>query len=158
MTAASPIASRAESARTSPVETFVSRLECVRQRGAGQWSACCPAHPDNGPSLSIREVDEGRVLLHCFAGCHVDQIVAAVGLELTDLFPPRPQGGRGTSPLKRRHLLGAGQALELLAGESNLVAVAASNIAHGVALGDADRARVLQAAGRIAYLRQEMTF
>jgi len=54
-------------------------------------------------------------------------------------------------------LLTAGQALELLHDESNLVAVAAANIAHGVELGDDDRARVLSAAARIAYLREEAT-
>jgi len=93
------------------------------------------------------------VLLRCWHGCDADAVVAAIGLELTDLFPPRESSaGRP----RRRRLLTAGQALGLLADESNLVAVAASSVAHGIDLSDADRARVLQAAGRIAYLRQEV--
>lgn len=54
-------------------------------------------------------------------------------------------------------MLPAGQALQILADESNLVAVAAANLAHGVAISDLDRARLLQAAGRIALLRHEVS-
>jgi protein tyrosine phosphatase len=48
--------------------------------------ACCPAHNDKNPSLSIKETKDGDVLLHCFAGCGVDDVVAALGLEMSDLF------------------------------------------------------------------------
>ena len=51
------------------------------------WIACCPAHDDRNPSLSITDGDDGKVLLHCHAGCSVDQIVSAAGLDLKDLFP-----------------------------------------------------------------------
>jgi len=36
--------------------------------------ACCPAHRDRNPSLSIRE-DGGRVLVHCHAGCPQHQVI-----------------------------------------------------------------------------------
>lgn len=45
--------------------------------------------------------------------------------------------------------LPARDALVVLAGEANLVAVAAANVAHGVVLSQVDLSRVLQAAGRI---------
>ena len=140
-------------------DTVVSRLEQVRRRSPDQVSARCPAHDDKGPSLSVRGLPDGRCLLHCFAGCKVHEVVSAIGLELTDLFPPRDDtsASSGAGPERRRRLLSAGHALALLSDESCLVAVAASNVAHGVALSDDDRARVLQAAGRIAYLQQEST-
>ena len=50
------------------------------------WSAQCPAHDDRDPSLSIREAGDGTVLLHCFAGCSTDEVVAALGLGMFDLF------------------------------------------------------------------------
>ena len=134
-------------------DMLLLRLQNVRARGPGQWSARCPAHRDKGPSLSIKELPDGRVLVHCFAGCSVDEVVGAAGLDVADLFPPREsQGG----PLQRRRLLVAPQALELLHDEAQLVALCAVNIGHGVALTDAERARVLQAAARIAYLRDEV--
>ena len=142
-------------------DTVVSRLEQVRRRSPDQVSARCPAHDDKVPSLSVRGLPDGRVLMKCFAGCTVHEVVSAIGLDVADLFPPRDDTSasvsNGAGPERRRRLLSAGQALALLSDESCLVAVAASNVAHGVTLTDDDRARVLQAAGRIAYLQQEAT-
>jgi hypothetical protein len=50
------------------------------------WMAQCPAHEDGEPSLSIREGDDGRALLNCFASCHVTAVCDALGLSLSDLF------------------------------------------------------------------------
>jgi CHC2 zinc finger len=71
----------------TPLAGILSNLSKVRKSGAG-WLACCPAHPDKGPSLSLKEGDDGRVLLHCFAGCATADVVAAMGLPMADLFPP----------------------------------------------------------------------
>ena len=73
--------------RRSPVERVLERLEDVRQVGEGRWMARCPAHPDRRPSLSIAEGADGRALVHCFSGCRSQEIVAAIGLTLRDLFP-----------------------------------------------------------------------
>ena len=70
----------------SPVERVLNHLKGVRSSLRG-WVACCPAHADREPSLSIGEGDEGQVLLKCFAGCSLEHIVAAMGLTVTDLFP-----------------------------------------------------------------------
>lgn len=93
------------------------------------------------------------MLLYCFAGCGAAAVVAALGMELTDLFPPREKTGR--EPTRYPRLLTAGQALELLETEARLVAVAACNVAHGVVLNQTDLDRLTQAAGRIAWLREE---
>ena len=137
----------------APIDNVLAALEKVRQRAPGQWSARCPAHSDKGPSLSVRESTEGAVLLHCFAGCGVASIVAAMGLDMADLFPPRTLSGR--EPKRTPRLLTPAQALELLDSEALLVAVAAANVAHGVVLTQADRERIAQAARRIGWLRQE---
>lgn len=70
-------------------ESILSRLDRVRQTGQNTWLARCPAHPDRSPSLSVRELDDGCVLIHCFAGCDTAAILSAVGLEFADLFPPK---------------------------------------------------------------------
>ena len=41
------------------------------------WTACCPAHDDRDPSLSIRDGADGRVLVHCHAGCSQDKVIAS---------------------------------------------------------------------------------
>ncbi len=48
--------------------------------------AKCPAHDDHNPSLSIKQGNDGRTLLHCFAGCRVEDICAAIGITTADLF------------------------------------------------------------------------
>jgi hypothetical protein len=67
------------------LEAILARLRGVRSNASG-WIARCPAHEDRSPSLSVAEGEGGRVLLHCFAGCSPDSIVAALGLKLSDLF------------------------------------------------------------------------
>ena len=65
-----------------------------RAAGGNRFQARCPAHGDRSPSLSIGEGLDGRVLLHCFAGCHTDAILAALNLSRKDRFqgpPPAPE-------------------------------------------------------------------
>lgn len=135
------------------VESLLSRLDGVRKRSAGQWSAKCPSHDDGSPSLSIKEHSDGRILMHCFGGCAVRDVVDALGLDLEDLFPPKAD----RAPVERRSLLTASQALEILAQESLLVATAAGNVSNGVRLSPDDRQRLFQAAGRISYLRSQIS-
>ncbi|MCY1206635.1 hypothetical protein D9M72_182090 [compost metagenome] len=68
------------------LQQFLRRLEDVSSSARG-FTARCPAHDDRNPSLSIKEGDDGRVLLHCFAGCTPQEVVADLGLTLADLFP-----------------------------------------------------------------------
>ena len=67
------------------VDEILDQLERVRKNAHG-WTAACPAHEDRAPSLSIAEGDDGRILLHCFAGCPTDRVCATLGLRLSDLF------------------------------------------------------------------------
>ena len=71
----------------SLLDDLTARLEGVRKQGKG-LVAKCPAHNDNRPSLSVREGDDGRVLLFCHAGCTFKQVVAALGLKESDCMPP----------------------------------------------------------------------
>ena len=50
----------------------------VVTKSGAQWLAQCPAHADRTPSLSIADRDNGRVLLHCFAGCDARDVIAAL--------------------------------------------------------------------------------
>jgi hypothetical protein len=70
------------------IESILNQLDKVKPNGNG-FLACCPAHDDQNPSLSVSEGDDGRVLLNCFAGCETEAIVSALGLALSDLFPPK---------------------------------------------------------------------
>jgi hypothetical protein len=69
------------------IENVLARLEKVKQTGKETYIACCPSHDDRTPSLSIRGLPDGRILIHCFSGCDVYSILSSIGLEITDLFP-----------------------------------------------------------------------
>jgi hypothetical protein len=72
---------------------FATLLD-ARCTGMRRWIARCPSHDDREPSLSIGEGQDGRVLLHCFRGCSLAEILAAQGLVHRDLFsgpPPSPE-------------------------------------------------------------------
>jgi hypothetical protein len=70
----------------TPVDHVLNHLQGVRRSGAG-WTARCPNHDDRQASLSVKEGDDGRVLLHCFASCANADIVMSAGLSFPDLFP-----------------------------------------------------------------------
>ena len=78
---------RTTSRRMNPVELVLSRLDGVKKAGGSRWSARCPAHPDNTPSLSLAEGRDGRVLVFCHAGCSFTEVVQGLGLRPKDLFP-----------------------------------------------------------------------
>ena len=68
---------------------LLSRFDAVRSTGSG-YSAKCPVHEDRVSSLSISQGDEARALIHCHAGCPLDDILLDRNLTLSDLFPDAP--------------------------------------------------------------------
>jgi len=67
------------------IELLLSRLQKARPAGNKSFTACCPSHEDKSPSLSITERN-GRVLVHCHAGCSPNEIITAAGLTWEDMF------------------------------------------------------------------------
>jgi hypothetical protein len=65
--------------------------------GRGEYLAFCPAHDDRKtPNLRLREAENGRVLLRCFAGCNQDEVLSALshkGIGKSDLFAKNGRGG-----------------------------------------------------------------
>lgn len=81
--------------RYALLEDVASRLDGVRRSGSGIM-ARCPAHSDRSPSLSLTERD-GKILLHCFAGCTISAITESLGISVKDLFIDAPSNPRDTA-------------------------------------------------------------
>ena len=124
---------------------LLERLSKVKRTGAGTWLACCPAHEDKSPSLSVRELQDGRVLVHCFAGCGFEQVVGAVGLEAGSLFPEQAQ--ERARPLRRP--IPAADVLEAIVAEMGVVSIIAGDMHEGRAVSDEDYKRLWLARERI---------
>ncbi len=136
-----------------PIDKLLDRLDKVKETGPGRWVACCPAHQDKHPSLSVRETSDGTLLVKCWSGCGAADVVAAVGLTLADLFPDRPDN---RLPLRPRERWVPGDVWRCVAHEAGIVAVAAADVAAGrpVSQDDADRAGL--AADRLADAAQSL--
>ena len=108
------------------IDALLNRLDKPRQTGPGRWLARCPAHDDRSPSLSIRTINDGFVLVHCFGGCGTADVLAAVNLDFSDLYPPRPVAGPATGPERRP--FPALDVLKALAFETTIVLCAAADL------------------------------
>lgn len=128
------------------IDALLSRLEKVRQTGSGRWIAACPAHDDGNPSLSIRLLDDGRILLHDFAGCDIQSILAVIDLNFSDLYPDNAlveykSGERRPFP--------ATDILRAISFEAMVVVVSAESVKNGKILTEIERERLLIAIERI---------
>lgn len=95
------------------VAELVDRLDKVRGGRDGQYQARCPAHQDRGPSLSVKDTGDGRILLHCFAGCETENVLAAIGLSFSDVMPERIGDKHSFAPFIDRRRIVAVLAHEL---------------------------------------------
>ena len=134
----------------APVDTLLGRLDAVRQTAPDRWMARCPAHDDRTPSLSLYECGDGTILLRCWAGCAAAEVVAAVGLELRDLFPA-PVGHHRPPGHTRR--VPAADRLAVIDHEVMVVALLADEIARAGTASDDQRHRLATAASRIGRAR-----
>ncbi len=122
----------------SKIENLLSKLDKVKSNGTGKWLACCPAHADKSPSLGIKEADDGKLLIHCFSGCAVSDIVGAIGLELSDLMPDNPVYKKGVKPPKFNKY----ELFDRLSFESIILSLAIRQLLSGGILNAADKCRV----------------
>lgn len=132
-------------------QVLLSRLDRVKQTAREQWVACCPSHDSkSGQSLAVTERD-GKVLVHCFAGCDIYEVLSSVGLEIHHLFPDtgRFDPARGAGDNKRMRISYA-DAMRCVEFEALLAATAACNVANGHQLTAKDKNRLLLASNRIS--------
>lgn len=138
-----------------PLSILLPRLGGVRQFGKG-WRADCPCGHKSRGTLSLTQGEDGRLLLHCFAGCAAGDILSAVGSCLADLYADRL---RPQTPEQQRELrqsarqAGWAAALGVLSREATIVAIAAETMQQGQSLASDDVDRLRIAANRIHDVR-----
>lgn len=125
----------------APIDVVLPRLDGVKASGRGKWMARTPTRADKTPSLSIRELDDGRVLLHDFGGDSTADVLAAIGLTFADLRPDGEQRRvrRGPSRAAIEH-------------ERRIVSIGLSLLAQGGKLPPSDLERLKVARRRLAQL------
>ena len=75
-------------------ENFRDKLHAegskITDNKQAHFMAQCPAHADNNPSLGVDDKGD-RIMVRCYAGCQTEDVIAALGLELRDLFDGEPE-------------------------------------------------------------------
>jgi len=130
----------------TPFEQLLNSLQKVQKRGKN-YMACCPAHDDKTPSLSLTELDDGRVLIKCFAGCDTFEILSAVGLSLSDLFP-NPGLGQQYRHFQSLSALSLKKPNDKIEHEKMILQIAKDDRANGKRLNELDLQRE-----RLAFIR-----
>jgi hypothetical protein len=128
------------------INILLSHVKGVKKAGRAAWMCNCPSHADRSPSMKITQAEDGRILIHCFAGCSTQDILGAVGLTMDDLFedtlyhrakPLRP----GIYPR---------DVLKALRTEFMIVMISAFDLRKGKALNEVDMSRLDLAYERFA--------
>ena len=128
---------------------ILDRLEGVRPTGSGRWLAKCPAHEDRRASLSIRELDDGRLLLHDFAGCETGDVLGALGLTLSDLFPDGAKGNFAPSHSR----IPASDILKAISEDVQLVGLIGAAVLEHQSINDRGWQALVAAVARIGNAR-----
>ncbi|MGO4519244.1 hypothetical protein AB4076_01395 [Dyella sp. 2RAF44] len=132
----------------NPASSLLGRLDGVVQTSKG-WRARCPSHGGRSASLAIAQGGNGTLLVHCFAGCQVHEVLGAVGLHVGDLFIHRDL--MSMSPAERKHLRQMAllpkwrAAHEVLVHAASVTLVAANQLLEGSPL-DAEGLAALRVA------------
>lgn len=129
---------------TNATERFIDRLEAVKQTGQDQWIGRCPAHDDNSPSLSIT-ANNGRTLVHCFAGCDSRDIVGALDMTMSDLFD---------SPRELTYIYPGGRQVVRSYQSDGRKRISQRNTEGAVQLYRLDKVQAAVTAGRDVYLAE----
>lgn len=127
---------------------FIQTLEGVRKSGEG-WMCKCPSHEDRSASLGVASGNNGGVILHCFAGCTPYEITSAMGLSMSDLFPPKVD----TYAPSKQPKFSPADILRSIDFEVALVLTAARTMANGYGINAKDYTRLELAGERIAAAR-----
>ena len=134
------------------IDALLHRLERVQRSGQGWRADCSNGHRARG-TLSVAQGDDGRLLLHCFAGCSAADVLGALGLTLGDVMPERLRDdsseGRRTAR-ERFRLASMTAAAGVIEREARIVHLAGCDQLQGKVLAADDVQRLGEAVERIA--------
>ena len=90
------------------IDEILNKLQKVKATSNQKWMACCPAHPDQTPSLSVSIGDDERILLYCHAGCAIESVLNELQLEMKDLYPTPFKAAKSPKNIHTKSTIGKG--------------------------------------------------
>lgn len=129
------------------VDTLLSRLDRIKPARKDRWLARCSAHDDKLSSQAVTVKDE-KVLLQCFGGCSVYDVLFSIKLKANELFLDSVPGA---SLKSHRTPFSYADAARFICCEEQQALVAACNFVNGVVLASTDKNRLRLASQRIRH-------
>lgn len=126
------------------VHELIGYFQNPHKSGESEYQCLCPAHDDRQASLGLKEMPDGRILIHCFAGCGAVDVLGAVGLTLDAVNPKRIGDFKPV-----RKAFNPYSVLKTISNETLLVALAALELSRGKPLLENDKNRLMIAAERL---------
>jgi hypothetical protein len=96
--------------------------------------------------MTVREVEDGMLLVHCFAGCGIDAIAGAIGLSISDLMPDKQPDELRKS---RKIPFSPSDVLACTKNDASLIYVVMCDLDKGIDLTDKQIKAAKKAAARI---------
>jgi hypothetical protein len=128
------------------INNLLNKLNKVKRTSTNQYIACCPAHDDKSPSLSITDKGDGKILINCYAGCGTEDVLDSIGMSFEDIMPPKVMEHK-VAPIKQR--VYASDALKVIQLEARIVIMAAYELKRNRPMTEQDLTRLELAMERI---------
>jgi|Laugrespbdmm15dd_1035085.scaffolds.fasta_scaffold41965_2 hypothetical protein len=126
------------------IHEIIGYFEKAYKSGENEYQCLCPAHNDKNASLGVKQLSDGRILINCFAGCGITDILGNVGLSLDDIVPKRLGDFKPV-----RKAFNPYSVLKTVSHETLLVALASIELSKGKTLPLEDHKRLMLAAERL---------
>jgi hypothetical protein len=125
------------------IDLILSRLKKVKKTGRASWIACCPAHQDKSPSLSVTMTDN-RVLVHCFGGCDYKEVVKAIGVGYGAFMPTSNKSKGGAYDVELVRGIEAYNALQIFKENALIMVFMAQSMVKKKAMTEVDMNKIIE--------------
>jgi len=124
-------------------EEILARFSKVYRSGEGEYQCLCPSHNDRTASLGLK-FKEDKMILNCFAGCSMEDIIGSVGLSWADVMPNSID-----TEYKPEKRFNPYSVLKATRQDLLFIAVCAGHVASGKALDKEDSEKLFNITGRL---------
>lgn len=124
-------------------EEILARFSKVYKSGEGEYQCLCPSHNDRTASLGLK-FKEDKMILNCFAGCSMEDIIGAVGLSWADVMPNSID-----TEYKPEKRFNPYSVLKATRQDLLFIAVCAGHVASGKVLDKEDSEKLFNITGRL---------
>jgi len=142
-----------------PLHEILSHFENVKKSGDNQYQCKCPNHDDRSNSMGISLSNDGqKVIMNCFAGCSLTDVMQSAGLVWDDIMPNKRvdsfinKGENVVGMLKQKQSFNPYAVLKALSNDILFTALCGLEVSKGRKLEQIDKDKLFETSGRVRRL------